>query len=48
MIDDLMDERIQAAQLMADNGQYFWPDITNALKSHGKESRTQKLELANA
>lgn len=42
-------EQIQANWLMAENGQYFWPDIVNALKSNGsaKTSRTQKLELAN-
>lgn len=39
-------ERMQANQLMADNGQYFWPDIIAIVSARG--SRTQKLELASA
>lgn len=42
-------ERIQAAEIMAVDGQYFWPEIVNQLKAksdHG--SRTQKLELEEA
>lgn len=37
-------ERIQAAKMMEDSGQYFWPSITAQL-GHGTETASRRLEL---